>query len=317
MHGPVLGVETRAAEAAESGQAPDPNDPAEGEYRKIMEEDDAAHQQADKIIREAQEFASKGAKSAVDTVGGRVKDLLAPVRKSYEDFIARHPKHARARIAFGSFLNDQGEEDAAADQWEKALAVDPSIPSIWNNLANYYGHRGPVKKAFEYYAKAMTLRTNETVYCWNLATTIYLYRKDAMEYYNLDETKVFDKALDLYHQAVRLDPTNFVLASDYSESFYGTKPPRWKEGLAAWEETIKIAQTEVEREGIHIHYARIKTKLGRWDEAQRDLNSVTNAMYLGLKATLQKNLDSERAKATNGPVSGQAPSVSHSAETTK
>ena len=297
-----------------AARSPDADDPADKEYRKLMEDDDEAHQEVDRWIREAQEFAAKGAKGALDTLSGRVKERLAPVRKAYEEFIVTHPKHAKVRIAFGSFLNDLGEETAAVDQWEKALEVDPTIPSIYNNLANYYGHHGPVRKAFEYYGKAMNLRTNESVYCWNLATTIYLFRKDAMDYYTLDETGVFDKALDYYRQALRLDPTNFILAADYSESFYGTKPPRWKDGLAAWEDTLKIAKTDVEREGVHVHFARIKLKLGKLEEAQRDLNGVTNEMYAALKATLQKNINAARTKATNAAVDTPAGTNSPPAE---
>ena len=123
------------------------------------------------------------------------------------------------------------------------------IPRAWNNLANYYGHRSPVKKAFEYYAKAIELDGNESVYYHNLAVTVYLFRTDAEEYYHLTEQQVFDKALDLYRKAIALDPDNFVLFSDYAESFYGTKPPRWQDGLAAWTEALKIAHDDLERRG--------------------------------------------------------------------
>jgi cytochrome c-type biogenesis protein CcmH/NrfG len=87
-----------------------------------------------------------------------------------------------------------------------------------------------------------------------------MYRKDAREYYHLEEQQVFDKALALYRQAIKLDPDNFVLFTDYAESFYGTNPPRWKDGLAAWTEAFKIAHDDGEREGVYIHLARIHLK---------------------------------------------------------
>ena len=298
---PLAVPKLRAQQNGTAAQPSDPNEPIEKEYHKLMVEDDDAHAAIDEWIHAANEAALKGDKTSSETLSVRIKTRLAPVRAGYETFIARHPGHARSRIAFGSFLNDQGDEEAAVDQWEKARETDPKIPSIWNNLANYYGHRGPVTKAFDYYAKAIELDSMEAVYFQNLATAVYMFRKDASEYYKLDETGVFNKALDLYRQAIMLDPTNFVLSTDYAESFYGTKPPRWADGLAAWEATLKLAQTEVEREGVFIHFGRIKTRLGRFDEAQHDLNEVTNAMYLDLKKTLLKNLVAAREGLTKAP----------------
>jgi tetratricopeptide (TPR) repeat protein len=306
---PICAERAQSQPPAKAAAAPDPSDPIEKEYHKLMENDDDAHADADRWILEARATAAKGDKKLLDTLGLRIKGRLSPVRTAYEDFLARHGSHARARIAFGSFLNEEGEEDAAVDQWEKAREVDPSIPAVWNNLANFYGDHGPVKKAFEYYAKAMELDPTQSRYDWNLGMVVYLFRKDAMEYYHLDEKQVFDKAFDLYRQAIKLDPTNFVLSTDYAESFYGPRPPMWTEGLAAWEQTLKVAQSDYEREGVRLHFARIKIKLGRLEEAQRDLDAVTNAMYIGLKRTLQNNLDAAKAGPTNAPPAPQSPSA--------
>jgi tetratricopeptide (TPR) repeat protein len=159
-----------------------------------------------------------------------------------------------------------------------------------------------VKKAFEYYAKAIELDGKEAVYYQNLAVTVYLFRPDAEEYYHLTEQQVFDKALALYRKAIALDPDNFVLFTDYAESFYGTNPPRWQDGLAAWTEALKIAHDDVEREGVYIHLARINLKLGHYDEVRRDLDTVTNANYAVLKSRITRNLNAALAKAaTNAP----------------
>ena len=214
----------------------------------------------------------------------------------------RPPDSAHGCLAFGSFLNDTHDEDGAVEQWEKARELDPKNPAAWNNLANFYGHRGPVKKAFEYYAKAIELDGHESVYYHNLATTVYLFRVDAEEYYHMTEDQVFDKSLGLYRKAIELDPDDFVLFSDYAESFYGTKPPRWQDGLAAWTSALKIAHDDAEREGVYIHLARINLKLGNFDAARRSLNEVTNSMYTVLKGRLTRNLNEAIVSAaTNTP----------------
>ena len=273
------------------------NDPVEAAYYKVLEDDDAAEKD---IIRWTDDPSSATSGAAVDkaTLAGRIQQRIDGIKTEYENFIALHPDHAHIRLAYGSFLNDTKDDGGAMIQWEKARELDPKNPAAWNNLANYYGHRSPVKKAFEYYAKAIDLDSNEPVYYENLATTVYLFRVDAEEYYHLNETQVFDKALDLYRKAIALDPDNFILYSDYAQSFYGTKPPRWQDGLVAWTHALKIAHDDVERQGVYIHLARIDVKLGHFDDARRNLNLITNEMYLGLKKTLTRNLNQAVVAAT-------------------
>ena len=287
------------------------NDPVEAAYRKILQDDDAAEKEIIKWTDNADAFSRAGEGGPQMTLTARVRQRLAGIKAEYEDFLLLHPNHANARLAYGSFLNDTQDDEGACVQWEKARELNPSNPAAWNNLANYYGHRSPVKKAFEYYAKASELDSNEPVYYENLATTVYMFRKDAEEYYHLNEAQVFDKALDLYRKAIQLDPDNFVLFSDYAQSFYGTKPPRWQDGLTAWTDALKIAHDDLERDGVYIHLARINLKLGHYDEARRYLNMVTNENYAALKTRITRNLNDavSNAAATNAPAAQSAPAT--------
>jgi tetratricopeptide (TPR) repeat protein len=276
-----------------------PNDPVEKEYLQLLAEDDAAQQEIDKWITTDQKYRAKGAGTPEGTLQLKIEQRIDGVKKSYERFLQAHPTHVKARIAYGSFLNDTKDEEGAAQQWEKARELDPKNPATWNNLANYYAHRSPIKKGFEYYEKAIELNPREPVYLENLAVCVYMFRKDAMEHYHLTEDQVFDKALALYRQAMKLDPTNFILATDYAQSFYGTKPPRYKEGLEAWKGVLPLARDEIEREGVLIHLARIETKLGEFPEAEKHLNAITNDMYVQVKDRLVKNLKEAREKVSN------------------
>ncbi len=266
------------------------NDPIEQEYQKLIALDDDTMRQAEKLIDQDGSTSDDHVLSGAVTSDQRIQQRLETVRKAYEDFLQHHPDHARAHLAFGSFLNETRDEDGAVEQWEKGRELDPSNPAAWNNLANYYGHRGPVTNAFAYYAKAIDLNSNEPVYYHNLAVTVYLFRKDAEEYYHLTEDQVFDKSLGFYREAMKRDPDNFILASDYAECFYGTKPPRWEDGLVAWNQALKIAHDDVEREGVYLHLARINWKLDRFDEANRWLNQVTNSGYAVLKKRIARNI---------------------------
>lgn len=267
------------------------------EYHKVMEADDAAQAEVDKWIRDNQEFAEKGAGTPPALLKRRIQERFEPVRKAYEDFLERHPKHVEARIAYASFLGDLKDEESAQEQLEKALAIDPKNPAIYNNLANICGHIGSVKKAFEYYAKAIQLNPLEPVYYHNFGTTVYLFRTDAKEFYGIDEQQVFAKAFGLYSNAMRLDPMNFPLASDVAQTYYGVKPLPTETALQAWTNALKIAHDEIEREGVYLHFARIKLLAGRFDEARAHLNTVTNQMYAQLKDRLERNLKERQSEA--------------------
>ena len=273
-----------------------PADPVEQEFQKLLAEDDAAQEEVDKWIRDNQAFVAQGGGLPNEELNRRIRERLKLVQQSYEHFLGRHPDHARAYIAYGSFLNDTRDEEAAAVQWNKAMKLDPKNPAIWNNLANYYGHVGPVTNAFAYYAKAIELNPYESVYYHNFGTTVYLFRQDAMAYFNISEQQVFDKALGLYSKAMKLDPDNFPLATDIAQTYYGIKPLRLEAALQAWTNALNIANDEIEREGVYIHLARIKFVAGNLTDARTQLDAVTNAMYADLKKRLLRNLDSREGR---------------------
>lgn len=275
------------------------NDPVEKQLDQILEQDDAAQGEVDKWIQENNAFGAKGAGVSREEMRHRIQNRFAPVDKAYQDFIQEHPANSRARVAYASFLGDTKGEDAAQEQLEKALAIDTNNPAIYNNLANIYGHHGPVKKAFEYYAKALQLSPSEPVYYHNLGTTVFLFRKDAKEYYNIDEQQVFNKAFELYSNAMRLDPEDFPLASDVAQTYYGVQPFREQEALQAWTNALSLAHDEVEREGVYIHFARIKIMSQHFDQARAILNNVTNEMYTDLKNRVARNLEERQKQAAS------------------
>ena len=306
--GPLVAATNIVTNATSATAVAQSKEEIEKEFHKVMEADDDAQAEVDRWIRDNEEFAAQGAGTPPAVLKNRIQERFEPVRKAYEDFLERHPNHVQARVAYASFLGDLKGEESAQEQLEKALALDPKDPAIYNNLANIYGHLGPVKKAFEYYAKAIQLNPLEPVYYHNFGTTVYLFRTDAKEYYGIDEQQVFAKAFGLYSNAMRLDPMNFPLASDIAQTYYGVKPMPVETALQAWTNALKIAHDEVEREGVYVHFARVKMLAGRFAEAHAHLDTVTNIMYAELKERLERSLKEREheAAATNAP-SAKAP----------
>ena len=283
--------------------APTEKELLEMELQKLEEADDIAKTEVDGWYREAQELALRGVKVSETDLHDRMLRRFEPIRKSYEDFIARHPNYAPARLAYGSFLDDIGDEEGEFEQLDKAREIDPNNAAVWNNLANYYGHNGPVTNAFVYYEKAIAIDSQEPIYYHNFGTTVYLFRKDAREHYHIEEQQVFDKALELYSQAMKLDPTNYALATDVAMTYYGIKPLRADDAVRAWMNALTLAPELAERERVYLHLARIEMAAGRYPESRAHLALVSNPMHDVVKQRLARRLIESENGTNNVPAS--------------
>lgn len=280
-----------------SVRVPDPNDPVEGQLRNLMIQDDAALDEVHDWINT--NHIPRSDTNAIAALTDKIRARFDEVKHGYQGFLREHPDSARGYLAYGSFLNDIGEEDAAKAEYENSRQIDPKNPAVWNQLANYYGEYGGLTNAFAYYTEAIRLDPTEPVYYQNFATTVYLYRKDAREFYHITEQQVFDKALDLYQHAVKLAPNDLVLATDYAESYYGIRPLRTNDALMAWTNCLKICKDENERDGILIHLARVKISAGRYEEAQAHLDTITNPVFGDMKNRLEKMIIRYKNLGTN------------------
>lgn len=291
------------------------NDPVELEFRAILKDDDAAQEDIERMVTEAEQPTDAILAPPPLTLSARIRQRGAPVRERYDRFIREHPKHARVRVAYGSFLNDLGEEEDAVEQWEKARALDPMDPAPWNNLANVYAHIGPVAKSFPYYEEALRLKPDEPVYLHNFGTLVFMFRRDATNYFRCDEQTVFNKAFELYRKAVAMDPGNFQLAADVAQTYYGWRlsadgtaaETRAAElalqetALKSWTNALAIAPTDAEREGIQLHFARWNIRGGRFDAARTNLISVTNGVHQVVRNRLLKSLTERESEAKAVP----------------
>ncbi|MCC6232874.1 MAG: tetratricopeptide repeat protein [Verrucomicrobiales bacterium] len=268
-------------------------------YQRLLALDDAAQSEMDQWIREADAAGSKADEAALQK---RLNERIAGVERAYREFLATHPTHVDARVAFGSFLHDTGQEQQAEEQWQRARELNPKNPAVYNNLAGLYGHRGPVTNAFVLYEKAIELNPKEAVYYQNFGTTVYLYRRDVMAHYGItDEQKVFDKALGLYRKALELRPDDFIIATDLAQTYYGIKPLRYDDAMTAWQRAYLLAGDDLERQGVRVHLARIQMQAGRLGEARAELGRVTNANYTVVRERMLKTIDG-RERGDGGAV---------------
>ena len=74
------------------------------------------------------------------------------------------------------------------------------------------------------------------------------------------------------------------------------KPLPYELALTAWTNALAAAQTELDREEVYLHLARVKMLAGRLAEARAQLDSVTSEGAAKMKARLLAAID-DRQKA--------------------
>ena len=281
-----------------------PHNAVEQEYVRLLLADQSADEETDRWMLENDRLAAAGAGDSAATLRLRMKQRFEPVEKSYREFLERHPKHVKGHLAFGSFLNDLGREDEAAAHYLIARDLDPKNPAAWNNLAIYYGHNSPVTNAFLCYEKAIELDPLEPNYHQDFATTVYLFRRDATNHYRISEQQVFDKSISLYRRALTLSSNDFKVATDLAQTYYGINPPRVRDALQAWDEALKLAGDDAERQGVRLHLARWHRTAGDVEAARRELNQITDAAFAPMKANILRSLEK---MASAPPARAKAP----------
>lgn len=285
----------------------DPTDPVEVEFQSVLKADDAGEAEMDDLLLQpltpdvAQPQSLPAAREARRQALLRI---INQTRAKYDEFLKGHPDHIRARLAYADHLDSHGDDSEVLEQLGIALKLDPKNPVVWNNYAGHFGHVGPITNAFHAYEQALALRPFEPLYHYNYGTVIFLYRTDAQQYFHCDETAVFERALDHYRECRRLAPRNFRYAFEYAQTFYGVKPEPAdtaegkaqaaerlaQRALKAWEEALAVANNDIDRDGIFLHFARWQIKSGRWEEAQRNLAKVEMPEHAELKRRLERNL---------------------------
>ena len=182
----------------------DTNSPLAQELHKIEEQDDAAAAEVDDWIRQNDEFAAKGAGIPKAELNRRIHDKFEASRKAYKDFIQKSSGLRPGAGGLRQLSARYGGRGRRIRTTSQGPELDPKIPSVWNNLANYYGEHSPMTNAFMCYEKAIELDPKEPLYYDNFGTTVYLFRKDAREYYHINGATGFrqgDGAIPQGHEA--------------------------------------------------------------------------------------------------------------------
>ena len=174
-----------------------PDDPkavaVEKEFRELLKLDDLLHAEVDRWIRDNAALAEANAAISRESLGEQIRIRLRKVEEAYVSFVAKHPKHIEARLAFGGYYSGIGDADKAIGQWVEARDLNPKNPVPWNNLGKAYGQKGNVSESIRHFTKASELAPKQPLYYRNLAAMLFAYPDHAARHYLIGRDLVVPK----------------------------------------------------------------------------------------------------------------------------
>ena len=209
------------------------------------------------------------------SAGERVERILY----QYVSFLAKFPDNAAAHNYYGEALADlKGRHAQAAQEWLRAIKLDPQLPDPHNNMGIYYGHFGNHDKAIDEFRKAVELDPNVAEFHFDLALAYHNFRYVAMSKLGWTLPRLFEEILKESRKARQLKPEDLEIATDYARTFFGSEnfkvTPDWPEALAAWQYCLALTEEPTERFGILLNLGRVALRMDRREEARGYLNQA-------------------------------------------
>ncbi len=227
------------------------------------------------LLLDAKNLLSESSPEDGRKVMARLREQQAELLVKYDTFVATHPEHVDGLVAHADLLAQSGDRAKSLDQLETAARLAGNRVELWRELVDRSIHFGEVQRAFPACESALKLAPDDLGLLRTFANSIFVYRRDAMEHYHMDEAEAFDRALKLLKRAVDLYPQNMDIALDFAGSFYSIKPTRHVEAIAAWDHVRKISTSEFDRQNATLHIARFLIRVGERQKAGVLLAEVT------------------------------------------
>jgi len=194
--------------------------------------------------------------------------------RAYDSLLSDNPKFAAAYAAYGYLLGKIGMEDESMGMLLRANQYDPEIPLVKNQIGNYLAEHGKPLEAVNYYLAAIRLAPEEPLYHYQLGTLLHNSRADFIRSGDWEAAAVDRASHEGFRQAAQLAPDRFEFVYRYAESFYDLPEPDWDGALKVWGRLEAAAGSEIERQAIRLHAAKVCLESGRRDHALALLGAI-------------------------------------------
>jgi len=227
----------------------------------------------------AREYQARGEQELAEQKVASARQRADNILHRYEQFLAKFPDNAAAHNYYGEALADLKDKHAeAAQEWRKAIELDPDLPDPHNNLGIYYGHFGQPDKAIDELRKAVELDPNVAEFHFNLALAYHNFRYVAARKLGLTLPQLFEEILRESRKARQIAPDDLEIAMDYARTYFSAEDfnvtPDWSEALSAWQYCVPLAKDDAERFNILLNLGRVALRMGRKEEAREYLDEA-------------------------------------------
>ncbi len=188
---------------------------------------------------------------------GKLNEAVA----ACESALKIEPNLGAACQTLGKVMQVRGEIEQAKQWYEAAIDRNPNLPEVYANLGSLYSQGKKWEKAIANCQKAISLAPNfaaayrqlariwtqlekreEAAECWYQAFNIDPNWATADEHVTLGNSLVefgkFDRAMECYARAIRLNPKLATAYHNLGEMLVGQK--RWDEAIANYRQAIAI-----------------------------------------------------------------------------
>jgi tetratricopeptide (TPR) repeat protein len=227
----------------------------------------------------ARDYQARGEEQLAEQKLASARQRADDIVRRYEQFLAEFPDNAVAHNYYGEALADLKDNHAqAAEEWRKAIELDPELADPHNNLGIYYGHFGHPDKAIDELRKAVELDPSVADFHFNLALAYHNFRHVAARKLGWELPRLFEEILSESRKARQLAPDDLEIATDYARTYFSSEDfnvaPDWTAALSAWEYCLPLAKDDAQRFNILLNLGRVALRMDEKEDARRYLDEA-------------------------------------------
>jgi tetratricopeptide (TPR) repeat protein len=240
-----------------------------------------------------------------------VRPKLQRVIDDYEDLVGRYGDFAAGWAAYGLFLCDPLVEDrrASLPLLLKANALDAELPVVKNQIGVILAEQGRPVDAFNYFLAASDLAPREPLYHLQIGLVLDEARADFLKTGAWSGATLDKSILEAFSRVRELLPERTDYAYRGAEAYYTLTEPRWEEAYQVWTNLEEKLASEIERQTVRLHRARVLWKQGLAGDARELLETVSEPKLAPQRALLESEFKAEDAAEAAAPA-GEAAGAS-------
>ncbi|HWO00569.1 MAG TPA: tetratricopeptide repeat protein [Blastocatellia bacterium] len=142
------------------------------------------------------------------------------------DVVQKHPDNPRGHSNLGLSLANEGDLQAAIEQFDEALRLRPNYTDALNNMGMALANSGKKAEAIPYFLRAIELRPNVITAHFNLGQVFASQSR-------------LDEAADQYREELRLNPNSVDARMQLASTLERQK--KFTEAAVAYGDTLSVA----------------------------------------------------------------------------